>query len=461
METFRNYFTIFRRFVIYSGVAMSGFRCKCDRFIAFLFTFCILAGCSDDKQDSPVGGFAGDLTIAVISDPHLYDPMLGTDGDAFARDVAKDRKLVVESDAILNAEINRLIAEKPDIVLIPGDFTYNGEYSSHLLFVDYLKKLKSAGIKVFVVPGNHDISNPNAKGYTIYGSSPVVSVNEYQFRILYSTYGYGSAIYQDKNSLSYVAELSDKLWIICIDTRIPGESGGAVMPATLEWMKNVLARAAEKNITVIGMMHHGITEHFTNQSVYFPQYVIKDWATIAPELADLGLKAVFTGHFHSNDVTMVSGKKSRLFDIETGSLVTYPCRSRIVRLSAGRMTLTPCPVDYSPAAGETLREYSLARLLHGIDTIVKSQIMSTLNITEAKADYYIKALSPYYTSALPAHFLGDESPSVFDLNGISKLKGDPDFVMVQAGCLLQSLWSDLPPADNTLTIDLNSGEVIK
>ncbi|HBK33264.1 MAG TPA: metallophosphoesterase, partial [Porphyromonadaceae bacterium] len=52
-----------------------------------------------------------------------------------------------------------------------------------------------------------------------------------------------------------------------------------------------------------GMMHHGLVEHMPYQAVFFGDYLVDGWQDAAQQLADRGLKVVFTGHFHSNDVS--------------------------------------------------------------------------------------------------------------------------------------------------------------
>ena len=109
------------------------------------------------------------LKIAVVSDIHYLDPSLLTNnaaaGDAFQNYIAADPKLIEYSDPIFRKVIADLKTEKPDILLVPGDLTKDGERVSHESVAHFLAELKSTGIKVFVVPGNHDINNPEARSY--------------------------------------------------------------------------------------------------------------------------------------------------------------------------------------------------------------------------------------------------------------------------------------------------------
>ena len=55
---------------------------------------------------APDGGTAlpaPSAKLLVLSDPHYFDPSLGTTGSAFATAISHDRKLLAESDAIMRA----------------------------------------------------------------------------------------------------------------------------------------------------------------------------------------------------------------------------------------------------------------------------------------------------------------------------------------------------------------------
>lgn len=213
--------------------------------------------------------------ISVISDPHYYAPSLGTEGAAFDAYLAADRKMIAESDAILQSAIDIVKTEKPNILLVSGDLTKDGEKVSHEAFAAYLADIESTGVKVYVIPGNHDINNPDAMSYAGNTATPVESVSAEDFQQIYADFGYGEAIYRDPGSLSYVAEASDNLWILGIDSCKYAQNGtspvtsGSLNAATKAWVLDILAEAKIKGITVIGMMHHNLSEHFTLEADLF------------------------------------------------------------------------------------------------------------------------------------------------------------------------------------------------
>ena len=107
---------------------------------------------------------AGSLKMAVISDVHLMAPsLLKQDGKALDDYIANDRKLLREGPGLVREAFARIVEEAPDVLLISGDLTKDGETVSHLYLRDScLAEVRRAGIRVFVVPGNHDVNNPHA-----------------------------------------------------------------------------------------------------------------------------------------------------------------------------------------------------------------------------------------------------------------------------------------------------------
>jgi hypothetical protein len=127
------------------------------------------------------------------------------------------------------------------------------------------------------------------------------------------------------------------------DNNIAGdypETAGSIKPATLTWVLSILADAKTEGKQVITLMHHGMLEHYDMHATFLGNYVISDWQDISEQLADAGIKVVFTDHSHAQDVTRKITRKGNVInDVQTGSLVTYPSPYRVVEISDGE-TLT-------------------------------------------------------------------------------------------------------------------------
>ncbi len=111
-------------------------------------------------QTAPVN-----TSFIVFSDPHFYDPSLGTGGKAFEDYLDEDRKLLEESPLLLLETLKLIENSDVDFVIIPGDLTKDGTAASHQTFVSRMEQLVSSGRKVYVVPGNHDIANGESNSY--------------------------------------------------------------------------------------------------------------------------------------------------------------------------------------------------------------------------------------------------------------------------------------------------------
>lgn len=173
--------------------------------IALLF-----ASCNDRLDIFPGQGVKqNSIKIAVVSDIHYMDPSLlangAQNGEAFQNYLNADPKLIEYSDAIARKMIGEITTEKPQLVLIPGDLTKDGERVSHESIVELLQQLRAQKINVLVVPGNHDINNPEAVAYNGDLATPTPTVTASEFATLYNDFGYGSALYRDAYSLSYVS----------------------------------------------------------------------------------------------------------------------------------------------------------------------------------------------------------------------------------------------------------------
>ncbi len=398
--------------------------------------------------------------ISVISDPHYYAPSLGAEGAAFEAYLASDRKMIAESDAILQSAIEIVKSEKPNILLISGDLTKDGEKVSHEAFAGYLAGIEATGTKVYVIPGNHDINNPQAMSYSGDSATPVASVTPEQFASIYDDFGYGEALYRDPNSLSYVAEAGENLWILGIDsceydTNIADgapETDGSLSAATKTWALEKLAEAKLQGITVIGMMHHNLVEHYSLQDELFGDYVIDDSVNLANDLAAAGLSMIFTGHYHANDIVQVTD--SGLYEIETGSLVTWPSPVRTVTINGdGSVEVTSTSVteiDYDLGEFETFEAYATDFLHTGLVQLATYYLMTTFDITQESA----AQVAPLFAAAMVAHYMGDEEPDATTLATIQALATSGDAMQMQLAGALQSLWTDSMTADNNTTISI-------
>jgi predicted MPP superfamily phosphohydrolase len=404
------------------------------------------------------------VDFAVFSDPHVFAPSLGIEGEAFEAYLAQDRKLLRESSELLDVVVNDMVDEDVDFVLVPGDLTKDGERVSHEVAADYLGKLEAAGKPVYVVPGNHDILNGISCRYVGDVAERTPNVTPDEFARIYGRFGYDEAPYRDAASLSYVAELQDGLWLLALDSCIYNESGeyehsetdGRFSPATLRWIEDMLEKALKEGRAVMAMMHHNVLEHYVGQEKHFGEYVVDDFQEVSKLLAMYNVRLVFTGHYHSQDITVARWEKEAkfLFDVETGALVTYPCPYRMVSIDGNqRAAIRTEHITEIPSYPQGFQEYAHNFIVEGVERIAVLTIEG-YKVNSADAE----VIAEQFTRAFVAHYAGDEElppgQEAIRTEGIG-IAGR--LLLMFRKNLVLNLWNDLEPPDNNVILDLTTG----
>ena len=220
-------------------------------------------GSTETKQAGHAGK-AATLKILVASDIHYMAKAYRDSGPAFTDMVDHgDGRLVQYCSQITDAWKEEVIAAKPDLVILCGDLTFEGEKKSHTIFADILKQIEDAGIPVIVIPGNHDINNLNACSYDGVQTAPVPHISPAEFAKIYSDFGYSEAISRDPASLSYVYQADDTTRIVMLDScqyTPRAVTGGMIREATYDWLEEQLRDAKQKNMTVITVTHQNVLD---------------------------------------------------------------------------------------------------------------------------------------------------------------------------------------------------------
>jgi UDP-2,3-diacylglucosamine pyrophosphatase LpxH len=382
--------------------------------------------------------------------------MTDTSSTAFKAYLASDRKMIVQSPALLHSFLDSVRARMPKVVLITGDLTKDGEKQSHQELADSLGTLRKLGIHVYVIPGNHDVYNPESQSYTSDAATSVDNVTDAQFASIYHDCGFDQALSRDTASLSYVVEPVPGLWLFAMDpTRwkdnIGASSenvGGRFLPATVSWIRKELDSAKAKGKTVVGAMHHGIVEHFSGQSTnpISADYVVAGFDTLDTLFANHGMHVVFTGHFHANDITtrtLASGKL--LTDIETGSLVTSPSPFRYGKLAGGVATLYTSRInEIQGMSSSVFPAWSKAFLLDGMTSLTQYTLVNAYGVDSTTA----ASISPVVARAYAAHYAGDEVIPAADQAVVTYLNSLGTTTTTYLASSIQALYTDLTPADS-------------
>ena len=437
--------------------------------------------------------------IAVVSDIHVMAPSLLPAGaentTAWTSYYSGQRKMLQQSADLFDQFVETMSTEKPDILLITGDLTKDGELVSHKYVRGKqgenengktedsgLKKLEAAGIQVYVIPGNHDFGDEgNHKQYytdTDPETEPtdVDVLTTANFASFYTGYGYGiDNDNKDPNSLSYVADIADGLYLLAIDSH-----NSSVSESTLNWIKEkaLIARAAGKR--VIAMMHHPLFPHITGANMFIDTYTVANYVDVRNALINAGVNVILTGHFHTSDIAYdwyddATVTNKGIYDINTGSLISYPCDYRMLTLSADKSTLsvTTSNLDEIPDLQPTesgikvgWKDWLQRRIELKVTNALESDTYSSLD-PEDKT-FLISIASRAYCQ----HAEGNEKNSETLLNEFNEYKGSDTYKIAKfiLSPMFNSMLKDISnykngsftnnhenqTNDRTLTINLDS-----
>ena len=283
--------------------------------------------------------------IMVISDPHVY-PQSEIDKQAnFDQYMKTQRKMLEHSEPLWHALLDTALKYKPDLVLIPGDLTKDGEAASHDTVAAGIHRLEAAGIPVLVIPGNHDI--PASNDWTTHYSGT-----------------FNKATSTDAGSYSFAAEPLPGVTVLGIDGSDGKASVGKLSASTLAWVEAQAKAAKAKGNMVIAMTHWQILEHFDGLASIEPASRFEKPDELRDLLMHNGVHLVLTGHFHVSGITTFRDTtgltQDSLVEITTGSPITYPCPYRWMTLAKDRKSIevTTEYINSLPGVADDLNTYS-------------------------------------------------------------------------------------------------------
>lgn len=278
--------------------------------LIFILFALSLAGCTSSPASTKNAKIKSgkDITFFVATDVHYLAKSLTDNGEAFQKFISGgDGRQLNYISEIMDAFTNDIKKKKGDVLIVSGDLTTNGEEDSHLEFAKKLKKIEENGTSVFVIPGNHDILNPFARGFKNSNQYVVDYIKKKDLEKIYKDFGYSEAISRDTNTLSYLASPSEDIWLLMLDTarykdniqkgqpRLDGE----INEGTLEWIKECSDLAKKNNAQIIAVMHHNLIDH---SKIIKDGFTINNSKKVLELFESFGIKLALTGHTHQQDI---------------------------------------------------------------------------------------------------------------------------------------------------------------
>lgn len=275
----------------------------------------------------------------VVSDPHYIDKSLTDSGMAFKKikQTAAGKELDYQKES-WQAFLTKAIEQKPDMLIITGDLTLNGEKVSAEKLAELLKQLTNKGIHVFVIPGNHDVNDGWARKFVDDQQEKTDSISIADFKEIFADFGYQNATNYDKSSLSYSVAVNKKYNFLFLDSNLyPKDNqpqtrpttGGTIRRKTMNWVKEQLEEAKQEKKQTLIFMHHNIYAHNNLLSTGF---VINNADEFKQVLADYQVPIVFSGHIHAQDIMTETIKEHQLTEIVSSSFSIAPQAYGVVKL---------------------------------------------------------------------------------------------------------------------------------
>jgi 3',5'-cyclic AMP phosphodiesterase CpdA len=255
--------------------------------------------------------------FAVVSDLHVALPHTVWDNPTRLH-------FVEVGIPALEIVLERLAQLDLDFLLLPGDLTQHGEPENHQWLADRLAQLP---YPVYVIPGNHDVPALQANAQ---------SIGYFDFPSYYRSFGYA---HTEQHYYSHLILPGVRLIGLNSNTFDPeGKQLGRLDTTQLLWLRQTLRDCRDEMVMV--MVHHNVVEHMPGQAEndLGQRYMLDNAPDLLALLREAGVQLVFTGHLHVQNLAEDQG----IYDITTGSLVSFPHPYRVMALrtdALGRRSL--------------------------------------------------------------------------------------------------------------------------
>ena len=458
------------------------------------------------------------ISLSILSDIHILARSLMANNKEFNMAIKYDRKFLVEGEGLLKKALELASLNDSKYIIIPGDLTKDGEKKSHLEVREILKSrtYENPQRKIFLIPGNHDINNKQPFDYKNLKKTDYIEPREFfeiydflykdkvlefyknsnifkshldfvnkkfnrDFKYSYYCQGYGSYLARIDNNL----ENKNSLTLLFIDTSIyscdyeqnhkDGKTNvvGALDKNVMKWAIEKIDEAKARKDMIFVISHHAFIPNFRDQRLVLGPFIIKNWNEKYIDddprindklpievLADMGIKFLFTGHLHENGTAKYKSiLGNEIFNIQTGSTVTYPLPIRHINVLDDIEEFNGFSVDlktqliksfsYENLSGETIKiENSIAYALENqlslkdvlfnyVHSMAKNPMISEMDIKKFLIDRintalkinlpkkgYIGEILKFYKDKFPIHIEKLGFINIFDADGEMFIKID-------------------------------------
>ena len=319
--------------------------------------------------------------FAVMSDLHVALP------ETVWQNLARIHLVEVGIPA-LEVALDRIAEEDIDFLLVPGDLTQHGEKANHAWIAERFARLP---YPVYVIPGNHDIPVPEANEQ---------SIAAHEFPNFYRRFGY-----EDTSRPYYTHEILPGVRLIGLNSNtfdLEGKQVGRMDESQLQWLRQTLSKSQTTNDElVMVMIHHNVLEHLPHQSTQGlgQRYMLENACELLGILRAYNVNMVFTGHLHIQDVAYQDG----IYDITTGSLISYPHPFRLFQYQTDRhncrwLQMESHYVESIPGWDDLQEQTRELMGNRGQSYMLQLLMQAPLNLPEAEAKELVPSLRYFWTA---------------------------------------------------------------
>lgn len=382
--------------------------------------------------------------IWVLSDTHFIAPSLHDERSAYTqiKRSAAGKDMDYQPVAI-HALVQNALKSRPTALIITGDVTFNGEKTSAESLMHRLQPLVEHGIKVLIIPGNHDIYDGWARAYKGRQQRLTEQISPSDWRQIFHS-SYEQAAAQDGNSLSYRVNLNHQYQLLLLDSNIytiepsnrPPNTGGKLSPQTMTWVRRQLALGTRAHRKSIIFMHHNLYTH--NEAVN-QGYVLDNSDALKKLLTRYHVPLVFSGHIHAQDISRDPAGQCPTIEIVSGAFSISPA-------SYGVVTFGPQQITYQKQI-TNLTPYLTAKQRKNPDLLHYQRYLKKLFLQDGEALAYGDLMDNNVTNQRDLDaaarlmgilnwrfFTGNDHPSRAELK---RLHADPGWSVLERSAMLR------------------------
>lgn len=317
------------------------------------------------------------LELTVITDAHYYSKKLGIDTEAYRKFNSKNQKLLKDSEEVIKAAFAQIAKSSSPYVIFCGDATCDGDYNSHLEFIELLRALQKCGKRVFAITSTHDYKDDGVTyEYTGSEKKEIPAAKREELFEMYYPFGPAEAAEVYSEGMSYAAELDEGYVLLALNSDKNGSGRSGFSGGHRQWIKEICEKYTAQGKRIIAFTHHPIISPSPFYSLIGKNDMMGEYTEIREELAEMGVNLVFTGHSHVHDISYIFSKSGKvLYDVSTSALAGYPAYIRTVKIDEKGIVVSsehitePVSVSFN---GDGLQEHLKNQFFGMIERTIKA-----------------------------------------------------------------------------------------